>query len=457
MNKSLLPLAAVLCGLLAGLLCCSASAAESPSPAAAEHVVLISIDGLRPEFYLDPSWAAPMLRQLKARGAFAEGMDGVFPTVTYPSHTTLVSGAKPARHGIFYNTPFEPAGVTGKWYWEYSAIEVPTLFSALRENGRRSASLGWPVTVGAPIDWNLPEIWPLGGGDFMEITRRVASPGLVEELEREATGRLLKENFDIGEMSRDDRFAAAAEYLLTRYKPALLAVHLVGTDHFQHEDGRDSDRVRRAVAAADRAVARIYEAAERAGMLGATTFVIVGDHGHIDRHTVLAPNVALAAAGLHPAAKERGKWRVAFQGAAAAAYLHLADPKDQAAAVEARAALEKLPPGARSLFRIVERDELDRLGAAPEAVFALAPIAGVDISEEAIGELLRPAKGATHGYLPDTPQMETGFIASGAGIRAGAAAYRLRMVDVAPLVARLLGLPFPESEGQVPLGFLTTP
>ncbi len=115
-----------------------------------------------------------------------------------------------------------------------------------------------------------------------------------------------------------------------------------------------------------------------------------------------------------------------------------------------------MPAGARSLFRIVERDELDRLGAAPEAVLALAPRAGVDISEEATGELLRPAHGATHGYLPDTPQMETGFIAAGAGIRPGAAAHRLRMVDVAPLVATLLGLPFPGTEGQAPLGFLRT-
>lgn len=433
-------------------------AAEDKPSRRAQQVVLISIDGLRPEFYLDPAYATPMLRQLKARGAHAEGMTGVYPTVTYPSHTTLTTGVRPARHGVYYNTPFEKAGVTGRWYWEAAAIEVPTLFSALRADGRKSAALGWPVTVGAPIDWNLPEIWPHeAGGDFMEITRRVSSPGLLTELEREATGRLTKDNFDIGGMPRDDRLAAAAAYLLTRYKPALTALHLVGPDHYQHEDGRQSPRLDLAVAAADRAVAVLHQAAEKAGILDSTAFVIVGDHGHIDLHSTFAPNVALAAAGLHPAAKERGNWRAAFQGASASAFLHLADPEDLEAEAAARTALAKLPPGIRSLFRIVEREELDRLGAAPEAAFALALVPGVDVGEEATGELLRPTRGANHGYLPDLPQMATGFIAAGAGIRPGGAVHRLSMVDVAPLVAELLGLPFPETEGQAPLGFLAEP
>src|SRR5262245_45086311 len=81
-----------------------------PTSAPAEtHLLIISIDGLR------GSWAAhpeqhglklPTLTRLAARGAKAEGVLGVFPTVTYPSHTTLITGCYPTRHGIFGNEIF---------------------------------------------------------------------------------------------------------------------------------------------------------------------------------------------------------------------------------------------------------------------------------------------------------------------------------------------------------------
>lgn len=96
-------------------------------PAQENHVVLISIDGLRPEFYLDPQWGMVNVRQGMQNGAYAEGVRGSFPTVTYPSHTTIVSGVLPAKHGIYYNTPVEPLGILGKWFWYYKDTKVPTI------------------------------------------------------------------------------------------------------------------------------------------------------------------------------------------------------------------------------------------------------------------------------------------------------------------------------------------
>ena len=433
--------------------------AEAP----AEHVVLISIDGLRPEFYLDPTWPAPMLRQLAEAGAVAEAVRGVFPSVTYPSHTTLITGVLPARHGIPHNAPFEPGGATGRWYWEASSIRVPTLWDVARATGLKTAALGWPVSVAAPIDWNLPEIWSLEGKSTVETIRAACTPpDLLAEIEREATGRLDDENFTIYHMTRDDRAGAAAAYLLETYRPNLLAVHLIETDEFQHEDGRDGHRVRRAVGVADRAVSQIYEAAERAGILERTAFVVTGDHGHVDRHTRLEPNVWLVEAGLHGTAADRSSaegaaWRAAFHSAGGSAFLYLADPADLAAVDAARAALDKLPPGVRRLFRVVERDELDRLGAAPDAALALNPVPGVDLGDAATGPAVRAVQGATHGYIPDFPHIQTGLVASGAGVRRGARAAQLQMADVAALVAHLLGVDLPAVDGVAPRGFLREP
>lgn len=450
---------------------CLLALAGGPSPATgqaaggaaarapAEHVVLVSVDGLRPEFYLDPRWPAPNLREMAREGAHAEHVTSVFPTVTYPAHTTMITGALPARHGIHYNTPFEPEGQTGRWYWEEETVRVPTLWDAVREAGGRTASVGWPVSLGAPVDRLLPEIWPLDPeADPIEPIRRGARPpGLVEELEREATGRLTARNFTIDHLTRDDRAGAAAAYLFERYRPALLTLHLIETDHFQHLEGREGPTVPRAVAAADRAIGQVREAVERAGLLERTAFVITGDHGFVDVHTLLAPNAWLAEAGFLEDTRDRGDWRAAFHTAGGSAFLHLREPGDRAATEATRRALEALPAPVRRLFRVVERDELDRLGVDPAAALALSAAPGVAFSARADPPAIEGREGATHGHHPELPEMHTGLVAWGAGVRPGAVSPRMGLVDVAPLVAALLGLELEAPDGVLLPGLLAEP
>ena len=441
------------------------AATETPQPAAtplprlADHVVVVSFDGLRPEMYRDPTWPAPALQQLAREGAQAEAVFGVFPTVTYPTHTTIVTGALPARHGVYYNTPFEPAGPTGRWTWEASAIRVPTLWTAARGAGLTTAAVSWPVAVGAPIDWNVPEIWPLekDGSIVAELRRHTTPPGLVEELERNAVGALRDDLWKLGEMSRDDRVGEMAAYLLETKKPSLLLVHLLSIDHFEHEHGREHPLVRRAVAAADRALARMIEATYRAGIHERTAFVVTGDHGFSDTHSQLAPNVWLVAAGLREAKRDKGNWRAHFHVSSASAFLILRDPADADALRRVREVLASQPPGVRRLFRVVERDELDRLGAAPEAALALAYAPGVGGSSAYEGEAVRAGQGGDHGYLPDERGLQTGLVAWGTGVRAGAVVPRMSSADVAPLVARLLGIPFAAPDGVLLPGLLREP
>jgi predicted AlkP superfamily pyrophosphatase or phosphodiesterase len=419
--------------------------AERP-PAArppADHVVLISIDGLRPEFYLDDTWPAPTLQHLARTGAHARAVRSVFPSVTYPSHTTMVTGARPGQHGVFTNRPFVPQGRAIDWYWDYSAIQVPTLWTAVRAAGGETAAVSWPVTVGAPIDRFVPEVWsplPLDG-DWLRPAREGTQPaGLWEELERE-TGSLSPDRLSPRFVSRDDHLADMGAYLLGRYRPRLMAIHFVGTDTFQHRDGRDSLRVREAVAAADRGVSRLVEAAERAGILGRTTFVIVGDHGFVDTDTALAPNVWLVEAGLRTA-NPAAPWRAKFQTSGAAALLRLADPDDADALEQVRALLAALPLEHRLLFRVLEGEQLAALGTDPSVRLALSCMPGLTMSREARGEPVHPDSGGDHGYVADFPHIQTGLVVWGAATRGGAVLEQADLTDVAPLVAHLLGVPF---------------
>lgn len=126
----------------------------------APRVIMISIDGLMPSAYTDPALAAhtPNLRRLAKDGVWADGVIGVLPTVTYPSHTTLITGVEPAVHGIYDNRIFDPENKSdGAWCWFARSIKVPTLPMAARARGLTAAAITWPVTIGMDLDYLAPE------------------------------------------------------------------------------------------------------------------------------------------------------------------------------------------------------------------------------------------------------------------------------------------------------------
>lgn len=423
--------------------------------ARAEHVVVISIDGMLPAYYLDERWPAPAIRQLYREGAHATAVRSIFPSLTYPSHTTLVTGALPARHGISHNKHIEPSA-DPPWLKDASLIRVTALWDAVRARGGKTAAVLWPLTCGAEnIDWNLPEIWPGGDGDLVEALRGNDQPrGFLEELEREATGRLSPENFNNRYLSHDLRVALLAEYLFERYRPTLLLVKTQASVQVPQEPDWRNPRRRRAIAASDQVVSILLEVIERTKTWDRTAVLVVGDHGNTEVHTQVRANVWLIEAGLRGPKLETGDWRATFHALGGSAFLRVQAPAaENVAAV--RRVLDALPAPLRATFRVVEREELDALGADPDAPFALAAEPGFVIDDRAEPPVLQPNPGMSHGHHPDLADMNTGFVAKGAGIRAGASTPMLPLTAIAPLVAELLGLDFDAPDGVAYPGLLS--
>jgi hypothetical protein len=125
------------------------------------------------------------------------------------------------------------------------------------------------------------------------------------------------------------------------------------------------------------------------------------------------------------------------------------------ALARARQALEQYATKYPRRFRIVERSELDTWGADQDALLGIEPTPGYVLDERLAAPFAQPhRRAAGHGYRPDTPGMETGFIAFGAGIRGGWVLPVTNTFDVAPTIAMLLGLELPEAEGQAIVGVL---
>lgn len=433
--------------LIVPLLLPETSNAQSDSSRIAEHLVIISIDGFRSDFYLDKTWPAPMLQQMSYEGAHSTGMTGVFPSVTYPSHTTMVTGSYPGNHGILFNSRFED----NTYYFEYDSIKTETIWSRAKNSGLSTANVGWPVTLYAPFDFNIPISGALqnSGIDDDPIRTFTSPEGFLSELELEATGRLRPGDLSNSNPAKESKVAEMASYIVVNHKPNLLTVALQHTDSMQHRYGREHPMVRRAVAAADRAIARIVEAYEEAGILDKTVFMIGGDHGFTDINLMLAPNVWLTRAGINSNISTND-WKASFATTGGSAFLYLNDPNDDETFQKVMEVMENLPASTKRQFIFLDRDDLDELQANPHAKFALSGTPNTAFSGAVSGDDIRkPGSRGTHGHLSNFDDMKIGFVAWGAGVRQGTVIPQMELVDFAPSAAHFLGLTLPESDGVV--------
>lgn len=404
------------------------------------HVVLITVDGFRPDFYLDPSWQAVHIRQLMAEGTYAKGVNSVFPSMTYPSHTTIVTGVQPARHGVYYNSVYEPNGATGKIYWNDSSIKVPTIWGVAEAKGMKVAALFWPVSADAPVMYDIPDVGSMGEA----VREKYSKPaGFVDELKNNVFGGAEKIEY-----GHDVNVGKIAAYVIKKDQPNLMTIHLFSVDHNEHMQGRDGDQVRAAVRGADSAVGIIMDALKAAGIWQETVMIVTGDHGFVDVKTTVNPNIWLKQAGLITDVKT-DNWKAQFFSVGGSSYLYLRDRKDAATLKTVRQLLDTVT-GGKQLFRVIERKEMDRIGGNPEVELALSGLNGSSFGNGVMGEAVKPGRGGTHGYFPDFFEIRTGLVAAGPGIRKGGVIKEMSEKDTAPAVARLLGLELPSAEGKAP-------
>lgn len=438
------------------LLCFLVAATLAHAAHTDRHVVVFSIDGFPAWLWHQPDLPVPNLRRLATEGAVADHMVVTTPASTWSSHTSMITGRSPRYHGVFFNAQIFPRGpgkapVTEQWADKEGFVLVPTLYDLAHEAGLTTAESDWVAITRAPtIDWSFPEI-----------------PSADGKLEREmiAAGRLTEEQ--IGWMQhkggrksvvwRDQMWVDAACYIFTRHRPNLLLVHPLTTDSINHQYGPGTVASYAAFGYADRLVAQVVEAVEQAGLRDKTTFVIMTDHGFKKVSRNIHANVALRNAGLaRSVGPELVDCAAAVKSMGGSAFVYVTDPARKA----------ELLPGLKTLFAATE-------GVARVFDTAEAPTLGLPTSDEnpRAGDLILVAKdgyvfndsaapadvimptvnyGGTHGYPAGDPDMRGIFIASGAQIKKGVILPRVSNLDLAPTIARILGLsPLPQAEGRV--------
>jgi predicted AlkP superfamily pyrophosphatase or phosphodiesterase len=429
------------------LLCVFVTAAAHA--AAKPHVLMVSIDGMRPDYVTHAAEHhvnVPTLARFMVEGAYADGVVGVFPTMTYPSHTTLVTGVWPARHGIYNNNQFRPLDPASKdTYHLASEVKAEELWQAAQQAGLTTASIGWPVTGENPyITWNAGGAAESEeGGEQVDRTAHLRSLGLSGS----------------GGGDKDAKRAAWAIDIIRLHHPNFITVHLGLTDEEQHAHGPFSPEADKALEAIDGELAQLIHA--ELSVDPKATIVVVSDHGFVAVNWKLNLSAYFAQNGLiHTSSTDPNdrhpkviSWDAAVWESGGSAAIMLHNPNDKAMYDKVYALLKKAQADpSMGIKRVLTRDEFLKDGANPEASFFIDLQPGFKMGNNLGGKVVQSTPGmGTHGYLPDQePQVRAAFFVMGPDIARGKDLGIVDMRQIAPTVAQLLGVSLPAAK-QPPL------
>lgn len=368
-----------------------APAAARPGAASGDVLILVSIDGVRPD-YLGRG-VTPTLSKLAAGGA-ATTLRPVFPSVTFPNHYSLVTGLHPDSHGIVANRMADPArpGIVftlgsaqsfDPFWWDGAE---PVWVTAERQ-GVRTATMFWPGSEVA-IRGARPSAWQRYDSAVSNAQR---VDQVIDWMRRPAATR-----------------------------PRLVTLYFEAVDTAGHRFGPDAPETTRALAEVDRELGRLV--AELDALKVRANLVIVSDHGMA---ATPAGQVVALDRLVDPALVE-----TVTTGPVAA----LAPRPGQEAAVAAQLARPHANASCWPRERIPARL---RYGSHPR-IPAFLCLAEVGWMIEPPGRV--PDVKGMHGYDNAHPDMAAIFIAHGPAFAPGARPAPASATDLYPLVTRLLGI-----------------
>lgn len=420
------------------------------------HVVVVSVDALVYEdletlsklYALAPRWD---------KMARVDRVRSIYPTITYPCHSTMMTGVYPDRHHIVNNE----APILGVEHclWQHfrSSVKAPSIFDAAKKAGLTTAAVFWPVTGKDPaIDYLVDEYWPQHGEDSVtafrdsgsseEVIKKIVKPNL-KYLEGKHRMHPYADAFVMG----------CAADMLRNFQPDLLMVHPANVDSARHASGLFTPAVTNALYDTNLWLEELFKAAEDAGIYEDTNFFIVSDHGQIEIRRSVALNALLAEEGLLDVAPDGTlkDWTAFAKSGGTSALVYLKDPADQVAWDKTKLALEKLRDsevcGIGEILTEAEAWERYHLGG--DFAFVIETDGWTSFSTSWLKPVQKPLDNsdyrfgrATHGHEPEKGPQPT-LMAFGPDIQPGAHLDTARLVDEAPTFAHALGLTMPDTDG----------
>lgn len=420
-----------------------------------EKLYLISLDAVGA---LDMEYMStlPNFQKFKSKSAYCEHVTSVYPSLTYPAHTSIVTGRWPKNHGIINNTMLQPSRLKPDWYYQHKRITGTTLYDELIQKGYRVAALLWPVTGGSKIQYNFPEIHPYRFWQN-QITTTIAQGsagyilGLLPFLKGLQKG--------VKQPALDDFVQRCALHTIKKYHPDMMMIHYLDVDFTRHGYGVNNSHVTESMKRMDARLGELLDLIYKTDDMARTTICILGDHYQKDTTRIVYLNTLLRRKGyLETKGNRITAYRVVAKNCDGSAYLYRNKTMKTKKGLddEIVALFTELAKDATyGIERVIPSIEAGALGADENCICMLEARPGYYFLDET-EVLVRDVKDeihhkmrATHGYLPDQPEYETFFMACGRGIRKNITIPKMRLIDEGVTLARLFNVDLGETDGKV--------
>lgn len=368
------------------------------------RLIILSIDGF-PGFYADENSKfkslTPNLNKLISKSHFSNTVNSTYPTLTYPAHTSMLTGVDPIEHGILYNSPVDPfRKYQGGWMWYDEDIKVKTILDFAKEKSLKTASLYWPVTVGADIDYNLPQYWRTKTEEDEKILKAISTKNLYKELQKDSGHSVLETTGDLEKIE-------TAISLWKLKKPDLFLIYTTDLDSVHHEKGVFGESAAEKLKKIDSLLGKLIKKLDiydnpNIGL------IVVSDHGFKEVKSVCAPNkILISLKAIDP---KNSKWKYFFKTLGGIAILIENKEKDSlSVSLDLESLKNKI--SLECPFALLDtEDELkqvkSKLNKSARAI--LHSNANMAFSESlTINETYREMNYYNHGFLPSDPEMKT--------------------------------------------------
>jgi len=412
----------------------------------------------------------PNFKRLMEHGCQIKKVQTIYPSITYPAHASMITGCRPAKHGVYNNTRFPSDRTWPDWYIDTSEIfKVEDLFAAAKRAGCTTGAVYWPIMGNNPnIDYNINEYFFYDPADA--VNRETRLNAFRRMGANEDTIKVVEENYDrlpteykhrVGPLrlnhTYDHFINGCICSLIRRYQPDVLVAHNCLMDSLRHRNGIFNDFVTWGLDMADYWFGEIADAMYDAGVLEDTNFVIVSDHGQMDFSRRLKMNVLFARKGwltVGPNGKPSKDSKVISQSNGMSDSVYVRDKSLLNEVHEYLLSLSK--EGVWGFSDVFTTAEVEKLyGWSGPFDFVVETdgyttfsddcrepmIAGIDLSDYRLGN-------ATHGYRPEKGPQPV-FVARGPAFKKDCVIPFAYTIDEAPTFAHILGDSLPNAEGRV--------
>jgi len=399
----------IVLGALAVLLVLSACSAIGPEKKTPVPLLLISIDGLRHD-YLDLA-DTPNFDRLRNGGLAADSLQHVFPTKTFPTHYTMVTGLHPGSHGVVANN-----------MWDKKSDRRFAL------GNRTEVENGYWYQAGEPI-WVTAERQQL-------IAATYFWPGSEARIRRVRPTHWKRYQNDV---PHAERIAQVLEWLNepVQQRPDFLTLYFSTVDSAGHRAGPGSPEVIDALEEIDAQLGTLLDGLERKGLLDRMHLIVVSDHGMAavdsERQILLEDYLDLS------------KVLVSDWGPAAQIWVQ-GDQDIDAMAARLNRAHRHMRAWARP--EIPARYRFGQHHRVPDLLIE-ADLGWMITNRAYLAARARYALGGMHGWDPAHTAMHGLFIAHGPAFAPGSVAPTVRSIDLYALMARLLNLKPARHEGSL--------